>query len=123
MATSFTSAATTVTLTTATGAITSLTTGRLGHATVHEIIGRADPIVVGAGLRLRTGHLSVQCLTLATALAIVARCAAGVVTVVASEHPGLTGIKIAATATQVTPAQRTAAGWQWLVDVDWVEVA
>ena len=96
---------------------------RTAQASVHDILGRADPVVVTTGgLSLRVGTITYRARTLAAAVAVADLHAAGTAaTLTASDAPGL-GMTYQASDVTVNPVERLRDGWAYTVTVAFVEV-
>lgn len=97
-------------------------------AALHDVIGRADPIVTIGPLGLRAGTLRVITTTHTDARALEALAARGEILMLRqSDHAGLDGY-LMVRSTRVQPDQLVASpagvtGWTWSVDLAFVEVA
>lgn len=95
---------------------------REASSTVHQVVGRSDPVVVLGPTRLRSGRLDVWCRTHADAL----ECAhvlaqARMLMFRQADHPGL-DMYFLATTVDTTPLESTAAGWFWQTSCEFLEL-
>lgn len=91
--------------------------------TVHEVIDRPDPIVTLGRARSRAGRLEAWCSTYAAARAVEQVYDRGeVVQLRQDTYPGLDMYHVAE-ATTLRPAELTTAGWRWVVEISYREVA
>lgn len=104
--------------------VTGYNARRDSAATVHEVVGRADPVVVQSGVsRLRQGRLELWCATFEDALALQAVCSTGRFLML--RQPTFAGMDmyLHCNSSEVNPENTEAAiGWRWSVSCDYVEV-
>lgn len=102
--------------------ITGYTAAREGSSTVHEIVGRADPVVVLGPTRLRRGRLEVWVADYAEGIDLVGVLAqARILMLRQPDHPGM-DMYFLATSVPIEPLAKTSAGWRWSVEFDFVEL-
>lgn len=102
--------------------VTSYSSRRVSSSTVHDIIGRTDPVVVQGPSRLRAGRLEVWARTYEEAYAIDAVLASGLLLMLRQPtHPGL-DMWFAAAESEVVPLDRTDGGWRWQVVAQYTEI-
>lgn len=94
---------------------------RASRTVVHQVIGRADPMVTLGPLELRTGALEVWCSTAAAARALELVYDRGEVVQLRQEIAGLDMYHVA-TATRVAPDPAQTDPRRWVLTVDYVEV-
>ncbi|MEV7972867.1 hypothetical protein [Cellulomonas sp. NPDC089187] len=101
--------------------ITGYESGRQPAVSVHQVIGRADPVPVLGPLRTRTGTLRIFCKSWDAAQEVVAVYAAA--EVVLLRQPWYRGMDMYHVATgAVTCSPATEAGVRWMVEVPYTEV-
>jgi hypothetical protein len=102
--------------------ITGYTSTRSGSSTVHELVGRADPVVVLGPTRLRRGRLSVWLADYAAAAACIGVLAqARILMLRQPDYPGM-DMYFLATELPAQPLAKTSQGWRWSVEFDYVEL-
>lgn len=95
---------------------------RENSSTVHNIVDRADPLVVSGPLRYAQGNLTLHATSFARAKAIEAIAAPG--EVLLFRQPDFEGMDMYLVAKRVNirPAERTISGRKWSVDIDYTAV-
>lgn len=101
--------------------ITNYSAGRDTHSTVHQIIGRPDPIVVMGKLGTRRGTLEIFTVSLADAARVTRVFDRGEVVLLKQTVPGL-DMYLAALAVGVEPYNVDGAATRWKLTVDYQEV-
>jgi hypothetical protein len=102
--------------------ITGYTAGREASSTVHDIVGRGDPVVVLGPTRTRKGRVEVWVADYAEGMDLIAVLAqARILMLRQPDHPGM-DMYFLATSIPIEPLQKTAQGWRWSVEFDFVEL-
>lgn len=103
--------------------VTGYTAERATTTTVHQVIGRVDPVVTIGKMRLRTGTLTAWCADHAAAQAIEALAGRGQLLLLRQpDHPGL-DLYFSTTRTTVAPDSAQTERRRWSVALDYVETA
>lgn len=89
--------------------------------TIHEVIGRADPVPVVGVQRLRRGTLEVFAATYAEALNAALTASSPLLMYRQSDYPGM-DMYFTPTSVRTRPLEATAAGWRWSTSIGYVEV-
>jgi len=103
--------------------VTGYSAERATTTTVHQVIGRVDPVVTIGKMRLRTGTLTAWCADHAAAQAVEALAGRGQLLLLRQPtHAGL-DLYFSATRTSVTPDSNATERRRWTVSLDYVETA
>ena len=101
--------------------ITGYDAERPTSTTVHEIVGREDPVPVVGPLRLRRGSLEVFSKDYAEARHAAATASAPLLMFRQSDYPGM-DMWLTPTRIRTRPLEETAGGWRWSTTIEYVEV-
>lgn len=102
--------------------ITGYEARRATTTTVHEPIGRADPILVLGPAQTRRGTLTLWHADLSSARVAVGVLASPYLFILRQVDQAGLDMYLGVLDARVTPSERTAQGWRWRVDVDYVEI-